>query len=78
MHTQAFGLHGHEEEDGHEEEEDEAGELLVIWRSCVVIVGMYAFFLFEFFLHSIISHSHSLPNSDATEVKLLLVLHFWT
>ena len=69
---QAFGLHDHEEPaagaagDGHaHSEEEEEEELLVVWRSCVVILGMYAFFLFEFVLHSWTGHSHSIVSTTS-------------
>ena len=67
---QAFGLHDHEAEeagagDGHaHDEEERAEELTVVWRSCVVILGTYAFFLFEFILHSWTAHSHSITDSS--------------
>ena len=73
---QAFGLHDHgEADDGHAHEEEEGDELVVVWRSCVIILGMYVFFVFEFILHSWTDHSHSampaalsLTPSSPTEV----------
>ncbi len=78
-HLQAFGLHGHEagaNDHAHSEVEGagKGEELAVVWRACVVILGMYAFFLFEFVLHSWAGHSHSatptenLSHSDSAQV----------
>ena len=44
----------------------------MIWKACVIILGTYGFFLFEFVLHSWTTHSHSIPDSDdgsSTEVS---------
>ncbi len=60
---QAFGLHAHEEEGDEHAEEEGAEELTIIWRSCVVILGLYLFFVFEFVLHTWSVHSHSLSSS---------------
>ena len=57
---QVFNLHGHEEtsttghDHGHAEEEEENQEF--IWKSCVVLLGIYGFFLFELFIHAITRH----------------------
>ena len=53
---QVFNLHGHEEtatghDHGSAEEEEESQEF--IWKSCVVLLGIYGFYLFEVFLHTI-------------------------
>ena len=51
--SQSLGAHGH----GHShEEEEQEDELLMVWRSCVIVLGAYGFFLFEYILHSWISH----------------------
>ena len=79
---QAFGLHNHQEagaDDGHAHNEEERGEeLTVVWRSCVVILGTYAFFLFEYILHSWTAHSHSIPysssHSSTNDVSVLYCL----
>ncbi len=58
--TQAFGLHDHGAKgDGHAHEEEEEGRN-ILWRSLVVVLGLYVFFLFEFVLHSWSTHSHTL------------------
>ena len=51
-----FNLHGQQEGSGghahneHEGEEEENREY--IWRGCVILLGVYVFFLLELFLHS--------------------------
>ncbi|XP_027048293.1 zinc transporter ZIP14-like isoform X2 [Pocillopora damicornis] len=58
----AFGLHAHEEEGaGHESHEEDNG---FVWKALVVLVSIYAFFLFETLMHlclksKIGEHSHS-------------------
>ena len=47
------------ESTAHAHEEEEEDELQAVWQSCVIILGMYAFFLLEYSLHSLTSHSHS-------------------
>ena len=58
---QAFGLHDHDAEggDGHAHEEEEEEGKTILWRSLVVVLGLYAFFLFEYVLHSWTTHSHT-------------------
>ena len=52
-HSQAIGLHGHEEKGGHEHEGETEGEDSgFVWKLCVVIVGVYLFFMLEVLLHS--------------------------
>ena len=68
---QAFGLHDHGHDDGHAHSEEEEGEgLEVIWKACIIILGTYGFFLFEFMLHSWTSHSHSIPDSNASSSEV--------
>ena len=67
---QAFGLHDHgSEEDGHAHESEEEGEgKTVLWRSLVVVLGLYGFFMFEFFLHSWGGHAHAVEAHSNSEV----------
>ena len=54
---QSFGLHAHHEEEGahhhddHAEEESESEEFL--WKACIILLGVYAFYLLEVALHGI-------------------------
>ena len=55
---QVFELHAHEESSGdhahgHGEGEEEEGSQEYIWRACVILLGVYVFFLLELFLHSL-------------------------
>ena len=50
-----FSLHGHgvEEDHAHEEEEEDREYL---WKACVVLAGIYVFYLLELFLHGLTDH----------------------
>ena len=50
---QVFNLHGHHEgeESDHAHEEEESRDYL--WKACVVLAGIYLFYLLELFLHGL-------------------------
>ena len=49
---QALGLHGHDEaEAGGDSHDDHSEESAFIWKALVVLVSIYAFFLFETLIH---------------------------
>ena len=51
---QVFNLHGHqEEESGHAHEEEEEENRDYLWKACVVLAGIYLFYLLELFLHAL-------------------------
>ena len=44
-------MHGHEEGDGHAHKEEEEN-LNFLWKGFLVLLGIYAFYLLELFLHT--------------------------
>ena len=48
---QSFGLHAHHEEEGAHHHDDHAEEFL--WKACIILLGVYAFYLLEVALHGI-------------------------
>ena len=71
---QVLNLHDHKEtatdhNHGSAEEEEENREY--IWKSCVMLLGTFGFYLFELFIHSIIHH---LTKVCIFKIKFSLIL----
>ena len=54
-----FRLHGHAEEEGSHEEEDRE----YLWKACVVLAGIYMFYLLELFLHGLTDYLKAVSSS---------------
>ncbi len=57
-------MHGHEEDEedsAHAHDSESAASIDFIWKGCMVLLGMYGFYLLEFFLHTF-GHDHHMHN----------------
>ena len=54
---QAFGIHGHQEGDGHSHDDEGEENQDFIWKGSFVLLGIYFFYLLETLLHTC-GHSH--------------------
>ena len=69
---QAFGLHAHEDDDGHDHNSSEESKDY-IWMGCLVLLGTYAFFLLEVALHGLGNYLKKVEYLQSALINILFI-----